>query len=717
MGMIDRWLERRGFVRQAPGPVQKTAGFMELETSSHQGGKIEPEKVTDYRDFIDAFRQLPWIYAAASAVAIAITKPPLQILRTAKDGEAKPVRGEEINLLLDRPNSFLSRRELLQITAINLMITGNQYWNLVGTRENTPIGPTNKPVELWWVKPEQITMKPGPAGEVKNYIYTSPYGKELPLDPSEIIHFRLANPDSYFLGLGMVEPAKMAAILEFSAQGYNRHYMENDATPNFLFTNPNEPTPESRKRFWTAWDERHKGPKKAGRAGMIWGGMDVKNIGSNPKDAQYIEMRKLNREEILAAMGVPPSIVGLLEYANYSNMEVQQRKFWDDTVIPIAQIITDKLTLSLAPHFGEDLSFAFDFSGIKALQEDEERKSRVANTLISCGVKTPNEVIREMYKGEEYPEGELHYISMSLVPIGGAPEEPANGGAAAAAKRAKAIIERGVGFWQTPEKKKVLWESFVKRLQGKERAMIPRVESYLKRQAREVAEKLGKFDSVNAVRAQDLFDRTAERKRYAKDFHALYLESFKRAGDAGLDATHGKIYIPPEERKIKATGDDSFIVLPEHLTQVKLILRDAGITINDTTWDEIMTYLEKARTEAWTLEQLTQELKAKLDGLSISRSRLIAHTEMNDIENWGQVEGYKQNEYIEYKGWLCSMLPTSREAHIEADKRYSDNPIPLDDSFEVDGEMLAYPGDRTSGASAGNVCECKCTTYPAVRPD
>jgi len=35
----------------------------------------------------------------------------------------------------------------------------------------------------------------------------------------------------------------------------------------------------------------------------------------------------------------------------------------------------------------------------------------------------------------------------------------------------------------------------------------------------------------------------------------------------------------------------------------------------------------------------------------------------------------------------------------------------------VDGEMLAYPGDRTSGASAGNVCECKCTTYPAVRPD
>lgn len=714
MGIVDRWFERRGFVRQVPGAVQKSAGFMELESQSIPSGEVEPGKVTDYRDFIDAFRQLPWIYAAATAVAIAIGKPPLRVYRAVADDKQKEVKGEEINQLIERPNPFWSQREFRQITAINLLVTGNHFWNLVGTGKGVPISQTNKPVETWWVKPESIKIKPGPTGEIKNYLYTSPTGKELPLDPSEIIHFRMVNPDSYFLGLGAVEPAKMAATLEFHAQAFNRYFMENDATPNFVFTMPGEPTPEVRKRFWASWDERHKGPKKAGRAGMIWGNMDVKNIGSNPRDAQYIETRKLNREELLATMGVPPSIVGLLEYANYSNMEVQQRKFWDDTVVPIAQIIADKLTLNLAPHFGKGLSFAFDFSGIKALQEDELRKSQVASALISCGVKTPNEVIREMYNGEEYPGGDQHYIGFGLVPIGGeAPEEPDE---AEKTKRLKAAILRGVSFWQTPEKKKVLWESFMKRLASKERAMVPRALAYLKRQAKEVAERIAKYDSVNAVRVREVFDKTAERKRYEKDFKTFYLEAFKRAGDAGLDATRGKIYISPEERLVKAEDDDAFRVLHEHQLRIKTILFDAGIKINDTAWDDIVDFIDKARAESWTIEQLTQEIKAKLDDLSVSRSRLISHTEMNDIENWGQVEGYKQNEYIEYKGWLCSMLPTSREAHIEADRRYSDNPIPLDDSFEVDGETLDYPGDRGSGASAGNVCECKCTTYPAVKP-
>ncbi len=77
---------------------------------------------------------------------------------------------------------------------------------------------------------------------------------------------------------------------------------------------------------------------------MTWGGMKVADTGTTMKDAQYTELRKMNREEILATIGVPPSVVGLLEYANYSNMEVQQKKFWEDAAMPIFDLIADKVS-------------------------------------------------------------------------------------------------------------------------------------------------------------------------------------------------------------------------------------------------------------------------------------------------------------------------------------------------------------------------------------
>ncbi len=318
MGIIERYLERRGFVREA---VQKTAGFMELETQQYPAGRVEAETAYSYKDFNDAFRQLPWIYAAFSATAIAAMKAKLKVYHERKN-EKVEILGEPVNKVIARPNPFWSYREFMQVNVINLMSTGNHFWNLVGTSKDDPveISQKNPPVELWWVKPESMTVLAGDAGEVAGYEYTGPMGKPKKFSVSEIIHFRLPNPDSYFLGLGMIAPAKMAAVLEFNAQAYNRNFLENDGTPPALFTHPGNPSPEQRKEFWDAWDKRHKGPKKAGRWGMVWGGMDVKTLGTSPKDAQYIEMRKMNREEILACAGVPPSIVGLLEYANYSNM-------------------------------------------------------------------------------------------------------------------------------------------------------------------------------------------------------------------------------------------------------------------------------------------------------------------------------------------------------------------------------------------------------------
>jgi len=720
MMSITGWLaEKLGYVK-AQEPIKKTAGFMAAEAAGTPDRRPDRERVADYGLFIDTFRALPWLYAAGTALAIAATKPELKWYREIKEGgevHQEAVQGEAINQLCELPNPNLSWRELIQITVINLSLTGNAYWNLVGTKEDAPIGPSNPPVEIWWVKPAQIQPLPDEAGNIVQYEFTGPTGQVKRLDQSEIIHFRLPNPGSYFLGMGMMEPLTSTATLEANSVAFMKNFMENDATPPFVFVHPGTPEKPERDRFYKAWDERHRGSKKTNRGGMIWGGMKIEKIADGTiKDIQYPELRKMNREEMLAAAGVPPSVVGLLEYANYSNMEVQQQKFWEDSVIPILGIIADKATIRLAPIFDPQLWAEFDYSNIKVLQEDDERRARIASLLISAGMRTPNQMAAQYFNAEPYEGGDSYYMTMSLVPIG---EDPgakaraqkrlarAEGRARRKTEAQEDPAEKPAGsFWTSEERRKALWTAFEKRVGSAERAFVPEVESYLKAQAASIKEKALRAGSTAELQGLDLLDVHAEMLAFADKYEGRYLWAFERAGNAGYKATKGMIWIAPEERKIK--DQDEFRMSPEHKAKIRQQIEKSAVYFNETTFSVVAAEIAQAIEDEMTVEEAAQEIWESLINRLPWEARRIARTEMARTENFGGLAGYKQNENIELKGWLCSFVPASRDEHMSADGQE----VPLDDAFIVGGEQLDYPGDHAG--SAGNVINCLCTTYPVV---
>lgn len=705
MKLFDKILNRFGF--EKIDVEEKMAGFMEVEIEGQPAEMIEKEEKSEYKDFIDAFRQLPYLYSGATALAVASTKPVLKIYKRTGE-EVEEVEGEEINRLLFNPNPFLSSRELRQITVINLAITGNAIWNLVGTREDGIIDESNPPVELWWIKPEQIDIEPDKETFIKEYKFTaSATSKEKSLDPSAIIHFKLPNPDSYFWGLGMLQPAKDTAIMEFNAVAYNKSFMSNDATPYGLFNFPEKPTKKQLAQFRKMINQTHRGAKKAGKFGFTYGGIDYKEVGKTPKDAQYIEMRKMNREEILACMGVPPSVVGLLEYANYSNMEVQQKKFWQDAVIPLLDLMADKLTLNLAPHFSKDYFFAFDYSDIKVLQEDEELKTKVAQSLIEHGVKTPNQIRKEMYNEEPYEGGNQYFMKFGLTPIG------IDTGQAKTKKMLPPKSQKqkeNLSFWQDSTRKKILWDNFIKRIEVKEKPFADKAEEYLKLQASKAKEYLSGMNDIESINLDKIFDVEKENEAYLDKFRLRYFNSFTEAGEAGYLATQGKLYDPNIERIFK--DEEGFILTPEHKQMIETLIMESGANINKRTLKKIVGIVEEGAREKWTVEELTKNIYQKLSDLSITRSRTIARTETAKVENCGQLEGYKQSEFVELKGWLCSFVPDSRESHQQADMEYSDNPIPLSEPFNVGGALMQYPGG--SGVAEEDI-NCLCSTYPDVR--
>jgi hypothetical protein len=166
------------------------------------------------------------------------------------------------------------------------------------------------------------------------------------------------------------------------------------------------------------------------------------------------------------------------------------------------------------------------------------------------------------------------------------------------------------------------------------------------------------------------------------------------------------IWIPPEERRLK--DEDEFRVTPEHLERLRAQIAQSAKYFNETTWKSIVTELERAGLENPTVQEIANAIKDKLESLAPFESRRIARTEMARTENWGGLEGYKQNEYVDHKGWMCSFVEGSRDAHEDADGQE----VGLNDDFKVGTDMLAYPGDPRGKAS--NVINCLCSTYPVV---
>ncbi len=144
---------------------------------------------------------------------------------------------------------------------------------------------------------------------------------------------------------------------------------------------------------------------------------------------------------------------------------------------------------------------------------------------------------------------------------------------------------------------------------------------------------------------------------------------------------------------------------------VELMMTESGTQVAKTTILKIKKIIEEAQMSEPPLSvmQLAEKIWDDMIDWAGWKARLWAFTETAKLDNFGQLEGMKE-EGTEYKGWLCSMLPTSREDHIQADEEYSQNPIPISEDFIIGGQAMAYPGDPKAGPE--QVCNCRCTLLP-----
>jgi hypothetical protein len=127
--------------------------------------------------------------------------------------------------------------------------------------------------------------------------------------------------------------------------------------------------------------------------------------------------------------------------------------------------------------------------------------------------------------------------------------------------------------------------------------------------------------------------------------------------------------------------------------------------VGGTVRDQLNTQLKAAYEKGEGMDDISDRVRGVFTSLSKGEADRIARTETGLAFNFARHESGAAAG-VKYKSWLSSHGPNVRPEHEEAEERYSENPIPLEEPFQVAGEELMHPGDPSG--SAGNVINCQC---------
>lgn len=345
-----------------------------------QGYKVESEE-----DFIRAYRLHVWVFACVRVVATATAGLPLKIYK-GKGDDKKEITDHPAVELFDRPNPRLTGYDLKEATATCMDLTGDGYWEKArGARSGLP-------KELFWLMPDRMTVHPDPKIGVRYYEYRAG-GVPTRYDPEDIVHFKYFNPRTRLYGHAPAKAISAGALtLSFYAQSYNKNFFKQGARLSGVFSTDehlDDDVYDKAKEDLKHWVG---GVARAHDVMLLQQGLKFQETGVPPKDIEFPGLYKITREEILAAYGVPPILVGVLEKSSpHANAKEQERGFWEHTMKPKLKKIEQQIDTVLH-EFDEKLWCQFDLSGVEALQEEQDARSKREVEDVKTNIITVNEV-------------------------------------------------------------------------------------------------------------------------------------------------------------------------------------------------------------------------------------------------------------------------------------------------------------------------------------
>ena len=258
---------------------------------------------------------------------------------------------------VNRPNPETSRLEFFEQVIASLNLHGNAFI-LTVRDENDEV------CELYCLNPDEVRIRRLRPNEPLVYEVTIRDANEARteiLTNREILHipmFRL--PGSHY-GLGPVSAARLTIGAAMAADTYAAAYFGNAANPGGVIEVPGELTQEQAQDIGRDWNITHTGPYRAGKIGILSGGAAFKPLTLNAADAQLLEARRFNVEDIARLFRVPISLLGhpVSGAMSFASVEAQNLSFVQHSLRPLLERLEQSLS-ALLPESDGFIKFNLD---------------------------------------------------------------------------------------------------------------------------------------------------------------------------------------------------------------------------------------------------------------------------------------------------------------------------------------------------------------------
>lgn len=403
MGLINKLFKSRDH----PKIDNRTVGS---SYSFYMGGSSAGKNVNER-----SAMQMTAVYSCVRILAEAVAGLPLHLYRYKEDGgKERAIDNNLYHLLHDEPNKEMSSFIFRETLMTHLLLWGNAYAQIIRNGKG-------EVVALYPLMPNKMQVDRDENGELY-YIYTRSSDEAKTMDgvtvyltPRDVLHIPGLGFDG-LVGYSPIAMAKNAIGLAIATEEYGAKFFANGAAPSGVLEHPGTIKDPSRLR--ENWNSTFGGSANSGKVAVLEEGMKYTPISISPEQAQFLETRKFQIDEIARIFRVPPHMVGDLEKSSFSNIEQQSLEFVKYTLDPWVIRWEQSLSRALLNE-DEKRKYFFKFNLEGLLRGDYESRMSGYAVARQNGWMSANDIreLENMDKISAEDGGDLYLINGNMLPL------------------------------------------------------------------------------------------------------------------------------------------------------------------------------------------------------------------------------------------------------------------------------------------------------------
>jgi HK97 family phage portal protein len=619
------------------------------------------------QDYATIWRTQPAVRTVVDFLARNIAQLGLHVFRRASDTDRERLASHPMARLIANPapaDMKITRYRLIDALVHDLGIYDTACWLKVKADG------TEKPGALLRVPPWMVEPIDGDWMAASQYRVRGNRGyRDFPAD--QVVFFRGYNPDDPRTGSPPIETLRRILAEEYAATVYRDQLWRNGARFAGYISRPVDAPvwgDTARNRFRASWQAQYTGDgPQAGGTPILEDGMEFVPAAVTPQQAQYLEARKLTREEVAAAYHIPLPMVGILDHATFSNITEQHKQLYQDTLGPWLTMIAEDLMLQLLPDLDDSVDVYVEFNIAEKLKGSFEEQASSIQSLVGRPVLTADEG-RALLNRNALGGDAAQLVTPLNVLIGGQ-ASPTDSAPDPVAANLAAMPDRAV--------KSVTVKARAPRTATTRTEQV--LVGFFDRQAKALISKVGAEKAAfRKVAVDDVFNEDRWNGELSADLLRLNLLLAVAAGQATLEEI----------------GED-----PDELDKDRMVgwltANAAGVAagINATTKAAVAALLKDA--------DPIGAIKALFDAYRSQRAPQIAHAQTSAMSGFGTVEAVRQvGGDGAVKTWVTGSNPRSTHARLDGET------VGIDDLFS---NGARWPGDSKLSENDRAGCNCSVT--------